>query len=243
MDREGNSLYPAKLAQFNHVTERLPQPEDPVLLSETVDDITVDIVGLDFVNVPNSRLYGIQTDTGETGYFQISLCFTAADDGEWNALPAQLVVGEAEIWPGFFSKGGMVSPTADAPGKICGQVRYDITDQDLDWSLPLTFSIRELLAAPREGSPCQDILHRYDTNSAAQALGVTLSCRDDAADDSVRGPQDYILTVETFDETKWTQEEAAAEIERLLNYSISGPWVFRIPDISEYAADKSLIEP
>ena len=242
-DREGNSLYPAKLAQFNHVTERLPQPEDPVLLSETVDGISVDIVGLDFVKVPNSRLYGIQTDTGETVYFQVGLCFTAADDGEWNVLPEQLMVGETEIWPRFFGRGGMVLPTAEAPGKICGQVRYDITDQDPDWSLPLTFSIRELFAIPREGSPCRDILHRYDTNSAAQALGVTLSCQDAVADDSVRGPQDYMLTVESFDGTKWTQEEAAAEIERLLNDRISGPWVFRIPDISKFIEDNSSIEP
>ena len=176
----------------------------------------------------------IQTDTGKTIYFQVGFCATAVDDGEWMVLPEQMTVGNEIIWASTFGRGGMIPASSRAPGKMCGYLRYDISDLDPDWDAPVTFGIMEMTAIPREGSPCKDIMHRYETNSAAQALGFTLSCEDNAASDIVRGPKDYILKVESFDSSKWTEEEALEAVEKLLDFQISGPWTFRIEHISYY---------
>lgn len=234
LDREGKSLFPMKLVQFSHVTERLPQPDDPALFSQTVNGVTVDIVGLDIVTIPRSGFSVDGMDTGTDIFLQADYCFTAADDGEWNPVPGDASVGDTAIWASTYGNGGMIPATADSQGKMCGRMRYNITDLGPDLNRPLTLSISDLFASPREGSPCKDILHRFGTSSAAQDLGVALSCKDEAPDGPVHSPKEYTLTVDSFDTEKWAgEEEALAAAERALDYRISGPWVFQIENIAD----------
>ena len=167
-------------------------------------------------------------ERGVNDILQVGLCFTAVDDGEWMVIPANAKSGEREIMANTLTPGGKTPATAELNGRICGTLSYDVTALDLDHYAPLIITVRSLFANPREGSPCKHILHRFETNAAAQALGVTLTCSDDISSETIRGPKDYVLSIQSYDSTKWTQEEAMQKIEKLLDSQISGPWVFEI---------------
>ena len=124
--------------------------------------------------------------------------------------------------------GGMTPATAEHTGRVCGTLGYDVMGLSLTPQDPLTIIVQSLLANPREGSPCKNILHRFETNAAAQALGVTLTCSDDISSETIRGPKDYALSIQSYDSTKWTKEDVLQEIERLLDFRIDGPWGFEI---------------
>ena len=221
-------------AEVKEMDEKLPQPDDPVLFSVTEKNVTMDIVSLDLVTFPVSEYSGISTDQGTYDYFLVGICFTAIDDGEWMVIPALSSVGKLDIMASTYADGGMISATAEKQGRICGQLGYDITEMELDWSQPLSIRVRALFAPAREGSPCKDILHRYETNAAAQAMKVSLSCDDNIADEWIRGPQDYILTVTDWDREEMTQEEVLAKIEELLDFNIEGNWTFKMNNAYEY---------
>lgn len=220
--------FPKQIIEFVHPEARLPMPEDKAMDSVTVNGITMDIVSMDFVTVPESRRIGIWTERGVNDILQVGLCFTAVDDGEWMVIPANAKSGEGEIMANTLTPGGKTPATAEHNGRICGTLSYDVTALDLDHYAPLIITVRSLFANPREGSPCKNILHRFETNAAAQALGVTLICSDDISSETIRGPKDYVLSIQSYDSTKWTQEEAMQKIEKLLDSQISGPWVFEI---------------
>ncbi|MBQ6517891.1 MAG: hypothetical protein IJI14_04170 [Anaerolineaceae bacterium] len=233
-DREGKSVFPVKLVQFHHANDRLPQPDDPVLFSQTVNGVTIDLVGLDYVTVPLARLYLNPDLEGESSFVQLGLCYPLPDDGEWNIVPGEFMIGDAGVWGASGGFGGKVPATAEAPGRQCSFMRFPVDGLSIDPEDTLSFVVREMRAAPREGSPCKDILHRFETNAAAQALGITLQCEDNVTDEWIRGPKDYILTVDTFDSTRWTREEIQSEIERILEPNIPGPWQFEIENIGSY---------
>ena len=215
-------------AEVKVMEEKLPQPDDPVLFSVTEKNVTIDIVSLDLVTFPVSEYSGISTDKGTYDYFLVGICFDAIDDGEWMVIPAYSSVGKLEIMARTYANGGMIPSTSEKQGRTCGQLGYDVTDLKLDWSQPLSIGIRSLFAPTREGSPCQDIMHRFETNAAAQTMKVSLSCDDNIADEWIRGPKDYILTVTGWDQKRMTQEEAQTKIEELLNFDIEGNWTFII---------------
>ena len=98
----------------------------------------------------------------------------------------------------------------------------------------LSIRVRSLFAPAREGSPCKDIMRRYETNAAAQAIKVSLSCEDNIADEWIRGPKDYILTVTDWDRERMTQEEAQEKIEGFLDFDIEGNWTIEINDARKY---------
>ena len=220
--------FPKQIIKFVHPEARLPMPEDLALYSVTVNDVTMDIVSLDFVSIPVSRWTGIWTAPGVFDYLQVGLCFTAMDDGEWMILPANAKLGEREIMASTLTPGGITPATAEHTGRICGTLGYDVTGLGLDRSAPLTIIVQNLFAPSREGSPCQNIMHRFETNTAAQALGVTLTCSDDITSDTVRGPKNYALSIQSYDSTKWTKDEILCKVEKLLNFQIDGLWVFEI---------------
>lgn len=236
-DREGKSVFPMKLVRFNHANDRLPQVTDPVLFSDTANDVTMDIVGLDLVRIPRSRLYGDPNESGENTYLQVGLCFTLPDDGEWNIIPGTAAVGDLDLWADTMAAGGIEPASGDAQGRKCVRMRYNVSSLDPDWDQPVKLNFDSIAAAPREGSPCKDILHRFETNASAQALGVTISCTDNVTGDVVRGPKDYVLTVESFDETSRTLEEAESDLGRYLDFHISGPWTFSIGNINSYITE------
>ena len=221
-------------AEVKEMEDRLPGPDDPVLFSVTEKNVTMDIISLDTVSFPVSEWTGIPTEEGTYEYFLAGICFTALDDGEWMVIPGLTKVGDTEIMARTYGSGGMTAASGSKPGRICGQLGYDITDISLDWSEKLTLGIRDLFAAPREGSPCKDIMHRYETNCAAQALDIELSCTDNITDEWIMGPKDFILTVSGWDHEKWSQEEAQAEIEKLLDYRVEGNWTFTINEPKKY---------
>ena len=233
-DREGKSIFPMKLVQFNTANDRLPQVTDPVLFSHTADDVTMDIVGLDLVRIPRSRLYGNPNENGENTYFQVGLCFTLPDDGEWDIIPGTAAVGNLDLWADMMAAGGIEPASGNAQGRKCVQMRYNVSSLDPDWNQPVKLNFDSIAAIPREGSPCKDILHRFETNASAQALGVTVSCTDNVTGDVVRGPKDYVLTVESFDEVNRTLEEVESALERYLDFHVSGPWTFSIDNINSY---------
>ena len=183
--------FPKQVVRFIHPEARLPMPEDKALYSVTQNGITMDLVSLDIVSVPQTRRSG--------------------------------------IWSETLAIGGVVPATAERPGRICGQLGYDITGLEPDWNKPLVLTVRTIFAQPGEGSPCQDILHRFETNSQAQSMGIRLSCIDNVDNEWVREPENYTLTVEDWDHQKWTQAEAQEMIEDILDYVIEGNWKFEIP--------------
>ena len=220
--------FPKQIIEFVHPEARLPMPEDKALYSVTENGITMDIVSLDFVSVPESRRTGIWTETGVNDILQVGLCFTAVDDGEWMMIPANARSGSREILANTLTPGGMTPATVEHNGRICRTLGYDVTGLDLDQYAPLIITVQRLLATPREGSPCNNILHRFETNAAARALSVTLTCSDDISSDTIRGPKNYTLSIQSYDSTKWTREVALQEVEKLLDFQIDGPWVFEI---------------
>lgn len=222
-DKDG---FPKPIIEFVHPEARLPMPEDDVMDSVTVNGVTMDIVSLDIVSVPESRRIGIWTERGVNDILQVGLCFTAVDDGEWMILPANARSGEREIMANTLTPGGMTPATAEHTGRVCGRLGYDVTGLGLILRDSLTIAVQSLLANPREGSPCKNILHRFETNAAAQALGITLTCSDDISSDTIRGPKDYTLSIQSYDSTKWTKEDVHQEVERLLDLHIDGPWIF-----------------
>lgn len=218
--------FPRQIIQFVHPEARLPMPEDEAMDSVTVNGVTMDIVSLDIVSVPESRRIGIWTERGVNDILQVGLCFTAVDDGEWMVIPANAKSGSREIMANTLTRGGMTPATADHTGRVCGTLGYDVTGLGLTLQDPLTIAVQSLLATPREGSPCKNILHRFETNAAAQALDVTLSCSDDISSETIRGPKDYTLSIQSYDSTKWTKKDVLQEVEKLLDFRIDGPWVF-----------------
>ena len=220
--------FPRKIIQFVHPEAWLPMPEDEAIDSVTVNGVTMDIVSLDIVSVPESRRIGIWTERGVNDILQVGLCFTAMDDGEWMILPANAKSGSREIRANTLTRGGMTPATAEHTGRVCGTLGYDVTGFGLTLQDPLTIAVQSLLATPREGSPCKNILHRFETNASAQALDVTLSCSDDISSETIRGPKDYTLSIQSYDSTKWTKEDVLQEVEKLLDFRIEGPWVFSV---------------
>lgn len=221
--------FPKQIIEFVHPEARLPMPEDEAMDSVTVNGVTMDIVSMDFITVPESRRIGIWTERGVNDILQVGLCFTAVDDGEWMILPANARSGKREIMANTLTRGGMTPATAEHTGRVCGTLGYDVTGLGLTLQDPLTIAVQSLLANPREGSPCKNILHRFETNNAAaQALDVTLSCLDDISSETIRGPKDYTLSIQSYDSTKWTKEDVLQEVEKLLDFRIDGPWVFNI---------------
>lgn len=224
-------LIPTIQAEVKEMDENLPQPDDPVLFSVTDKDITLDIVSFKLVTIPVSKHW---SDKGTKDYFMVDYCFTAPDDGEWVFIPDKFNVGNDELWNPGGRPGGYVSATDEKQGKICSRLEFDITDLNLDWDLPLIIRFQCLMAIPREGSSCKDLLRRFETNTKAQFLKVKLSCTDDIENDWIRGPKDYILTVTDWDREKMTQEEAQTKIEELLNFNIEGNWTIVIDNALEY---------
>ena len=220
--------FPKQIIEFVHPEARLPMPEDKALYSVTANGVTMDIVSLDIVSVPESRQTGMWTETGVNDILQVGLCFTAVDDGEWMVIPGNAKSNEREIMARTFAPGGKVSASAEHIGRICGTLSYDITGVDPEPYDSLTITVQNLIAPSRDGSPCKDILHRFETNASAQALGVTLICSDDVACDTIRGPKNYTLSIESYNSAKWTREEALQVVEKLLDFQISGPWIFKI---------------
>ncbi len=218
--------FPKQIIEFVHPEARLPMPEDEALYSVTANGVTMDIVSLDIVSVPESRRIGIWTETGINEILQVGLCFTAVDDGEWMMIPANAKSGEREIMANTLTPGGMTPATAEHTGRVCGTLGYDVMGLSLTPQDPLTIIVQSLLANPREGSPCKNILHRFETNAAVQALDVTLSCSDDISSETIRGPKDYTLSIQSYDSTKWTKKDVLQEVEKLLGFRIDGPWVF-----------------
>ena len=134
----------------------------------------------------------------------------------------------------MMAAGGIEPASGNAQGRKCVQMRYNVSSLDPDWNQPVKLNFDSIAAIPREGSPCKDILHRFETNASAQALGVTVSCTDNVTGDVVRGPKDYVLTVESFDEVNRTLEEVESALERYLDFHVSGPWTFSIDNINSY---------
>ena len=206
-----------------------PFDEDPAALpwsargvSSSSDDFTLTLKDVHFTD-------GLMSFTIET-----RTSVSSPDDGEWNIVPGEFMIGDAGIWGASGGFGGKVPATAEEPGRQCSFMRFPVDGLSIDPEDTLNFVVREMRAAPREGSPCKDILNRFETNAAAQALGVTLQCEDNIKDEWIRGPKDYILTVDTFDSTRWTREEIQSEIERILEPNIPGPWQFEIENIGSY---------
>lgn len=179
-------LIPPIQAEVKEMDENLPQPDDPVLFTVTEKNVTMDIVSLDLVTFPVSEWTGISTDQGTYDYFLVGLCFTAIDDGEWMVIPAYSSVGKFEIIARTYANGGMIPATAEKQGRICGQLGFDITGMKLDWSQPLSIGVSALFAPAREGSHCKDIMCRYESNAAAQAMKVSLSCDDNKDEEMFR---------------------------------------------------------
>ena len=103
------------------------------------------------------------------------ICFTAPDDGEWKVIPGSAKAGGIEIMADTLAIGGVVPATAERPGRICGQLGYDITGLELEWDKSINLTVRSLFAQPGERNPCSDIQHRFETNSQAQSMGIRLS--------------------------------------------------------------------
>ena len=224
-------------AEVKVMDEKLPQPDDPVLFSVTEKNITMDIVSLDLVTFPVSEYSGISTDQGTYDYFLVGICFTAIDDGEWMVIPANSSVGKIEIMARTYANGGMITATTEKQGRICGQLGYDVTGMKLDWSQPLSIRIRSLFAPAREGSPCKDIMRRYETNAAARAMKVSLSCDDNISDEWIRGPKNYILRVVDWDRERMSQEEAQTKVEEFLDFDIDGHWTITIENPMDHIVD------
>ena len=220
--------HPKQIIEFVHPEAWLPMPEDEAMDSVTVNGVTMDIVSMDFITVPESRRIGIWTERGVNDILQVGLCFTAVDDGEWMVIPANAKSGEREIMANTLTPGGKTPATAEHTGRVCGTLGYDVTGLGLTLQDPLTIAVQSLLANPSEGSPCKNILHRFETNATAQALDVTLSCSDDISSETVRGSKDYTLSIQSYDSTKWTKKDVLQKVEKLLDFRIDGPWVFNI---------------
>ena len=221
--------FPKQVVRFIHPEARLPMPEDKALYSVTQNGITMDLVSLDIVSVPQTRRSGIWSETGFYDMLLAGICFTAPDDGEWKVIPGSAKAGGIEIMADTLAIGGVVPATAERPGRICGQMGYDITGLELEWDKSINLTVRSLFAQPGERNPCSDIQHRFETNSQAQSMGIRLSCTDNVDNEWIRGPENYTLTVEDWDHQKWTQAEAQEMIEDILDYVIEGNWKFEIP--------------
>lgn len=231
------TAFPKELVRFNWFSfeKDLPQPDDPVLVSVSEKGVTVDLVSLDLVRIPKAQTEFDRTNAGAKEYMRAGFCFTAPDDADWHVIPGRCAAGDKELWGSYFVFGGALPAGPEKPGKLCAMIYYDAADQVSDWNVPLTLEIRELFAQPREGDPCEDILRRFETNAAAQALGIGLICREDpkSGDDYIRTDRDYILEVAAFDPSRGTREEFQTMAEEILDPHIVGNWTLRIDDMSK----------
>ena len=222
----------AAFAQLDIETNK--EPITSSIFSSSEKNIEMKINEVSIVTKTKADFPWDESDIDGYTLLQLGICFKTPDDGDWFILPGDSRLGEQEFFPFSFIPEKIIRASKDAQGEICGQLQYDLTNVQMTDNDSISLVISELYAAPREGSPCDDILHRYETNLEAQKMNLHLSCVDKYESDDIRSDIDYILTAESFNESTDSIETIQKEIEKILSPHVEGNWTFYIDNISEY---------
>ena len=218
-------------------TQKVEKPQaSPEILSKlpvvTDSDVTVEVTSARIVQ-RDVEIY-TETDVKEiydvgyvpAYYFEIGICYTTLDGGEWYPWPGHLLYGEYDIYPDQveFLEGEKVAD-AKGPGIRCAQVRYLIEDPNTI-TLPIRFSVRSFYAPGRElYSPCQEMQQRLATSPKAQKYGLKISCTDDAEKNPSLSLDEYSKSVNAEDAQKVFDVIATSEVH--------GEWKFVLTDIEK----------
>jgi hypothetical protein len=188
----------------------MPQVAIQKILSETQNDITVEVTSAQIIS---------------TG-IEIGICYTTADNGEWRPMPGHLFYGKYEVYPDEieFTPDEILADGKNT-GTRCAFIRYRVDDLKTI-TTPINFSILKFYAPPREMySPCQEVQQRLDTNPKAQAYGLKISCSEKAD-----GNRDVTLL---SNDNSITQDEAQKELDVISNAEVQGNWMFTITDLTK----------
>ncbi|RPI90513.1 MAG: hypothetical protein EHM40_18170 [Chloroflexi bacterium] len=186
----------------------IPQAASPEVLSQTQNDITVEITSAQII---------------ATGV-EVGVCYTTLDDGEWYPLPGHLFYGKDEIYPDEieFLEGEILADGKNT-GTRCALIRYLIDDLTT-LTTPVEFSILQFYAPFREMyTPCQEIQQRLDTSPKAQAYGLKMMCTE-------TGDGNISVTLVDHDRSV-TKDEASKTLDEIAQAEVDGPWEFTINEI------------
>ena len=186
----------------------VPPTGTPQVLSETQNDITVNITSAQVI------------DTG----LEVGICYTAIDNGEWRPMPGHLFYAKYEVFPDEiqFLESEILADGKNT-GTRCALIRYRIDDLNTI-TTPIKFSILQFYAPGREMySPCEELQQRLKTNPQAQAYGLNVSCEENA-DGSTK-----VALVGNNEAV--TIEKAQKTLDIIASAEISGNWEFTITDI------------
>lgn len=189
----------------NQSVEQLSTKDE---LSKVKNEITVEITSAKII---------------KTGV-EIGICYTEVDDGDWYPMPGHLFYSTYEIYPDEFELTTETLATKTQVGNRCALVRYRIDDTE-NITTPVKFSILQMTAIPREMyTPCQEVLQRLETNSKANAYGITAKCTENS--DGVPS-----VTLDNYGQSVKV-EMARGILDEIAKGVILGPWEFTISDIS-----------
>ena len=191
--------------KINESVEQLSTKDE---LSKVKNEITVEIISAKII---------------KTGV-EIGICYTEVDDADWYPMPGHLFYSTYEIYPDEFELTTETLATKTHIGSRCALVRYRIDDIE-NITTPIQFSILQMTAIPREMyTPCQEILQRLETNSKANAYGITAKC----TETSDGAPN---VTLDNYGQSV-KEEMARGILDEIAKGVILGPWEFTISNIS-----------
>ena len=199
-----NTVIPIVQISEDKPTEVVQQNVNQEVLSETQNDITVEITSAKVIN---------------TGV-EIGVCYTTLDGGDWYPTPGHLFYSTYEIYPDQYGFTTEEKANANKPGKRCVLVYYRIDDLE-SITTPIQFSIEEFEARPLEMfSACQNFEERLATSPKANAYGLKAKCVENSDGSISATLAGHAASIENDNADKALQEIAQG--------IVNGPWTFTI---------------
>ena len=185
-----------------------PQTDNKQLLSETREDITIEMT--------SAKVIG-------TG-MEIGICYTTPDNAEWYPMPGHLFYGNYEIYPDEIEfLAGERFADGKSMGRRCALIRYRINDVST-LVTPVELSILQLYAPGREMyTPCEEFRERMATNPKVKAYDLKVEC--------VETSDGSISATLLEHDPSISSEEANRILNEIASAEINGPWIFRIDEI------------
>jgi hypothetical protein len=129
-----------------------------------------------------------------------------------------------EIYPDEYEFTTEKKASGNSPGRRCALVRYRIDDLE-NITVPLQFSLIDIVAHPREMPACQNFQERFDTNSNARAFGLKARCEETS---------DGNVSVILLDHDKSVAKDKASKLlDEIAKGEVIGPWEFTITAIEK----------